>query len=197
MGPAATVSFVDMLFHHALARPEKPAIVLPDRVVTYDMMAQGILRVEHRIRLLGLSPGALVSISIDNPIRHMVVGAALFRLGHPVVAVARPEQAIALDLPVGAFLHEPGVPFMPGHRQALVDADWFEGERRPVPAGPSKGFADERMIRCVALSSGTTGRPKAISLTVVLPGGLFPPMPQPKCADQRIRPLDALRVAAR
>ena len=29
----AVVSFVDLIFHHALAQPEKPAIILPDRVV--------------------------------------------------------------------------------------------------------------------------------------------------------------------
>src|SRR6185503_12027540 len=31
---------------------------------------------------------------------------------------------------------------------------------------PAKGFVDEEKICCVALSSGTSGRPKAISLTI-------------------------------
>jgi hypothetical protein len=52
------VSFADIVFHHALSRPEKPAIILADRVVTYDMFAQGILRVEGRLRALALAPGA-------------------------------------------------------------------------------------------------------------------------------------------
>jgi acyl-coenzyme A synthetase/AMP-(fatty) acid ligase len=162
---AAVVSFADLIFHHALSRPEKPAIILPDRVATYDMLAQGILRVEERLRALALAPGTLVCLSIDNPIRHMILGAALFRLGHPVIS-AQPEHVVALQLATGAFLHGPGVSLMPGQRQVLVDDAWFEGERRPFAASPPKGFADDQAICCVALSSGTTGRPKAISLTI-------------------------------
>jgi len=162
----AVVSFVDLIFHHALARPEKPAIILADRVATYDMMAQGILRVADRIRSLDLAPGTLVCVSIDSPIRHMIVGAALFRLGYPVISVSKPDEIMPLQLPIGAFLHGPGMPFMAGQRQVVVADDWFEGERRPLTASPPQGFSNDQMICCVALSSGTTGRPKAISLTV-------------------------------
>ena len=55
---------------------------------------------------------------------------------------------------------------MAGERQVLVGDDWFAGDRRPIAASPPQGFANDQMICCVALSSGTTGRPKAISLTV-------------------------------
>ena len=163
---ASVVSFVDLIFHHALARPEKPAIILADRVATYDMMAQGILRVEDRLRRLALTPGALVCLSFDNPIRHMIMGAALFRLGHPVISVTRPEEVMSLQLPIAVFLHGAGVPLMAGAQQVLVNDDWFAGDHRPIVASPPKGFANDQMICCVALSSGTTGRPKAISLTV-------------------------------
>lgn len=167
MSPAASVvSFVDFVFHHALTRPEKPAIILADRVVTYGMMAQGILNVEERIRALALPPGALVCVSLSSPVRHMIVGAALFRLGHPVIAAGRPSDVMPMRLPVDAYLYEAGTAFMPGQRQAVVDDTWFSGEQKPVTAGTAQGFTDERTICCVALSSGTTGRPKAISLTV-------------------------------
>lgn len=164
--PAPVVSFADLVFHHALSRPEKPAIILPDRVVTYDMMAQGILRAEDRIRSLALAPGALVCLSLDSPIRQMIVGAALFRLGHPVLLAPKPATADALRLPVAAYLHDPGEPLIPEGRQAAVDEHWFAGERRPLSTSPPKGFAHDQAICCVALSSGTTGRPKAISLTI-------------------------------
>ncbi len=99
---ADVVSFVDLIFHHALSRPEKPAIILADRVATYDMMAQGILRVSDRIRSLDLPPGTLVCLSIDSPIRHMIVGAALFRLGYPVISAAKPAEIMPLQLPIGS-----------------------------------------------------------------------------------------------
>lgn len=163
---ASVVSFVDLIFHHALARPEKPAIVLADRVATYDMMAQGILRVEERLRTLDLPPGALVCVSLESPIRLMIVGAALFRLGHPVLSVAKPLDILSLQLPIGYFLQAPEGPPVPGARQAAVDDGWFVGERRSITASPPKGFANEQAIALVALSSGTTGRPKAVSLSI-------------------------------
>lgn len=165
-GARAVVSFVDLIFHHALLAPAKPAIILPDRVVTYDMMAQGILCAEDRIRSLGLNPGVLVCVSIDSPIRTLIVSAALFRLGHPVIITGKPDDCFVLRLPVGAYLHDSGTPLIPGQRQAVVDESWFIGDRRKVIASPPRGFSDDGKICCVALSSGTTGRPKPISLTI-------------------------------
>jgi acyl-coenzyme A synthetase/AMP-(fatty) acid ligase len=163
---ASVVSFADLIFHHALTRPEKPAVILADRVATYGMMAQGILRAEQHIRALALEPGGLVCLCIDSPIRQMILGAALFRLGHPVVCAAKPDDVAALQLPVGVFLHGPGVLLIPGQRHVVVDDPWFTGEQQPLRASPPAGFADEQKICCVALSSGTTGRPKPISLTI-------------------------------
>jgi acyl-CoA synthetase (AMP-forming)/AMP-acid ligase II len=163
---APVVSFADHIFHHALTRPQKPAIILPDRVATYHMMAQGILRVEARLRALALRSGVLACVALDSPIRLMIVTAALFRLGHPVLSVASPQNGASLDLPIGIFLHGPGMPPMSGQRQAIVNDDWFAGEPQPLTASPPRGFPDNDSISLVALSSGTTGRPKAISLTI-------------------------------
>ncbi len=160
------VSFADLILHHALSRPERPAIVLPDRVATYGMMAQGILLVQARLRTLGLPPGALVCLSLDSPIRQMIVGAALFRLGHPVLLASHPDHVVPLQLTVGAFLHGPGTSLIPGQRHVVVDDAWFTGAPQGASASPPQGFATESNICCVALSSGTTGRPKAISLTI-------------------------------
>jgi len=165
-GAAPVVSFADLIFHHALSRPEKPAIVLPDRVVTYGMMAQGISSVQARLRALGLPPGALVCLSLDSQIRQMIVGAALFRLGHPVLLATHPEHIVPLHLGVAALLHGPGISLIPGQRHVVIDDDWFAGAAQCAAASPPQGFAAESDICCVALSSGTTGRPKAISLTI-------------------------------
>ena len=159
-------TFADFILHHALTRPEKPAIVLADRVATYDMMAQGILRVEDRIRALHLALNELVCVAIENPIRHLIVAAALFRLGHPVMSAANAGDVVPHKLPVKVFLQ--GVPeqIFPGLRQIVVGDDWFAGERRPIVMNQSVGFENDQSICRVDLSSGTTGRPKALSLTV-------------------------------
>lgn len=159
-------TFADFIFHHARTRPEKPAIILADRVATYDMMAQGILRLEERIAALRLAPHELVCIAIESPIRHMIVAAALFRLGHPVMSAAKASDIVPSKLPVSVVLQGASEPLIPGWRQFVVGDDWFAGERRPIVASRPTGFESDQSICRVDLSSGTTGRPKALSLTV-------------------------------
>lgn len=159
-------TFADFILHHALTRPEKPAIVLADRVATYDMMAQGILRVEDRIRALKLARNELVCIAIENPIRHMIVAAALFRLGHAVMSAANASDVVPHKLPVKVFLQGAPEEIIPGLQQIVVGDDWFVGQRHPIEMDQAVGFKDDQSICRVDLSSGTTGRPKALSLTV-------------------------------
>ena len=84
-------------------RPEKPAIVLADRVVTYDMVAQGILRAADRIRALEIPRHALVGIAIESPIRHMILASALYRLGHPTLSVDKIADVLPLPFPAASF----------------------------------------------------------------------------------------------
>jgi acyl-coenzyme A synthetase/AMP-(fatty) acid ligase len=151
---------------HARVRPEKPAVILPDRIVTYDMMAQGVLRVEEQLRSLRLEPGALVGIAVENPVRHLILAAALFRLGHPSLSTWRISDVLPLELPVAVFLHATNETIHFGQRLVSVDDNWFQGDRRPFPTGPSRAFSNDDAICRIELSSGTTGLPKAISLSV-------------------------------
>ena len=81
------INFADMIFHHALSQPEKPAIVLSDRVVTYAMVAHGAMSVADRIAALNLPPHGLIAIAVDLPLRHMILATALYRLGYPSLSV--------------------------------------------------------------------------------------------------------------
>ena len=159
-------TFADDILHHALTRPEKPAIILADRVATYAMMAQGMLRVEQRLRALALKRGELVSIAIENPIRHMIVAGALFRVGHPIISAVKPVDLAQHKLPIRTFLQSEPEALIPGVKQIVVGEDWFTGEAQPIPAMRVSGFADEQDVCRVDLSSGTTGRPKALSLSL-------------------------------
>lgn len=159
-------TFADFIFHHARTRPEKPAIILADRVATFGMMAQGMLRVEERVRALRLVPHELVGIAIENPIRHMIVAAALFRLGHPMISATKIADVTPLRLPVSIFLQGEPQPLIAGLRQVMVGEEWFIGDQIDFDGTPANGFESDQSICRVDLSSGTTGRPKALSLTV-------------------------------
>ena len=89
-----------------------------------------MLRVEERIRALNLAPHELVCIAIESPIRHMIVAAALFRLGHPIMSAAKANDMIPFRLPVSVFLQADPEPLIAGCRQIIVGDEWFVGDRR-------------------------------------------------------------------
>lgn len=161
------MDFTAYLFHHARANPAKPAIVLADRVVTYGMMASGIRSVAERVRTLGLEPGALVAVAIDSPIRHLIVAAALYRLGHPILSAARTRDLPSSGLPIALILEGAAESMIPGLRQVLVGDDWFTAPPADtaVPAAGSRFSGGDAVCR-IDLSSGSTGLPKAFAVSV-------------------------------
>jgi acyl-coenzyme A synthetase/AMP-(fatty) acid ligase len=159
-GRTAQASFVDDILHYARLRPEQPAIILPDRLVSYDMLAQGIVHAEARISSLELKPDELVCVTLASPIRHLIVVAALFRLGRPSLSAASVDEIVGLKFPARVYLEDAGGALTPGLRRILVDEDWFAGPRLPIR--PALGFASEGSLCRVGFSSGTTGVPKAV-----------------------------------
>jgi acyl-CoA synthetase (AMP-forming)/AMP-acid ligase II len=69
--------------------PKKPAIILSDRMVNYDMLIKGIFSVQSIIHDLRLSREAPVGLLVDNPIRHIIVFLALLRSGFTVTSMRR------------------------------------------------------------------------------------------------------------
>jgi acyl-CoA synthetase (AMP-forming)/AMP-acid ligase II len=57
---------VDMIFFHAQANPEKPAIITSEATLTYATLRQGILSVERQLRKNQLKPGDRVAGSTST-----------------------------------------------------------------------------------------------------------------------------------
>jgi len=162
----APVSFADFVLLHARLRPEKPAVIAPDRLVTYAMLAEGMRRAQVRIARLRLAPDEPVCIAVSSPIRSLILAAALFRLGHPIVFANTPPLLVSLGLPVRTFLQDPGASLVPGMCQAIAGEDWFGSEIAGGDGAPATGFASTDSICCIEITSGSTGRPKAIASTL-------------------------------
>jgi acyl-CoA synthetase (AMP-forming)/AMP-acid ligase II len=158
MAPRRPASFVDHLFFHAAAQPDRPAVILHDRVATYAMMAQGARSVAARLRKLGFAPGEVVAIALESPIRHLIAMAALFDLGQPSLSAISPEAVLALGAPIRTILQDPGLALTPGINRVMVDESWFADAG--APRGP--GFADEDALARVEITSGSTGVSKAV-----------------------------------
>ncbi|HEY7992458.1 MAG TPA: class I adenylate-forming enzyme family protein [Stellaceae bacterium] len=158
------MSFVDTIMFHARAMPEKPAIVLGDRVLTYGMLAQGIVSVENRILTTSLKRGDVAAVVMDNPTRHFIVVFALYRLGITSVSISRMDNMAGSGLKIAAVLGDrpdagEGLPTM------VVDDGWFPSRPGGTDAPARRGFAGTDQIARIRFSTGTTGGRKAIGFT--------------------------------
>ncbi|MBL8571366.1 MAG: acyl--CoA ligase [Phreatobacter sp.] len=157
------MNFVDFVLLNGRLYPNRPAIMMLDRVVTYGMVANAIHWTCARLHQAGLRPGETVVLSFDNPVRHFVVFCALMRLG--IVSLTAGPDAATM---AGASAVLTGVANQPQAadvRSIVVDDGWFQPPADDgYPVDPAA--TDPGRLAVLALTSGTTGRSKPIAFTV-------------------------------
>ncbi|MCW1840757.1 class I adenylate-forming enzyme family protein [Prosthecomicrobium hirschii] len=153
------MSFHDHVLFNARLWPEKPAIVLMDRVVTYGMMARGIHAVAAVLGEAGLGRGAVVGVLVDLPSWNLILACALAHIGATSVPLNALDDARSFGLAFDAIVTRADVADKTPIRCLRMDERWFAlaAERPAAPFAPD-------MICRVASSSGTTGRPKLIGI---------------------------------
>lgn len=165
-------------FDHILlqtrTQPEKPAIVLEDRVVTYGMLGIAIENCARRIVALGIAKNAPVAVCVQNPIRHITLCLALYRIGICSMSLERAQTGIA-DLTFAAVLGdgEERPLLNPVNRFVAVTDDWF-GTESIGGGGLPAGFSDHREICHYALTSGATGTRKSFGCSIEYVGRHVP-----------------------
>lgn len=167
------INWFDHIRFYIRNQPETPAMVMEDRVITYGMLGQGLERCAQQIAALEPSRDGTVAVVVANPIRHMILCLALFRLGLRSLSLAHGQQnqsiagiVLALGDRQAGQLHTQA---RPAHRFVEVTDAWFadEAPRRELPPG----FASAAEICRLSLTSGTTGAPKILQFTVADMGG--------------------------
>ena len=160
------MTFVELILYHGLTHPQKPAMILPDRIVTFGMLREGILSAEERIAVAGLESGQLVAIVIDSPTKHLALACALFHLGIASMSIAKAAIAEAIGVKIDAVLQDGSFAFAPGLKQIFVGDDWLApGAQKRSVARQARAFGEDDVCR-VTLTSGTTGPPKPIGRTL-------------------------------
>ncbi len=156
---------LDAIFLQATSCPTRPAIALVDRIVTYDMLARGVLAVERRSKLSGIRPGDVVAVALTSPIRHIIVTLALLRLGAISVSIDEPDAPSAQQLQANWTFVEDFEDVADKSHAHLVTDDWFHGFDGPFNlAAPAHSLDDDEVCRLI-MSSGTTGMPKPLAFT--------------------------------
>ena len=127
-------NWFDHIQFHLRTRAQRPAIVMEDRVVTYDMLRVAIARCARRIAALGISGDAPVAILVANPIRHIALCLALFRVGIASISIEHGQPGID-GVRFAAVLGDDKAKAHvdPASRFVEVTGDWFETD--PIGGG--------------------------------------------------------------
>jgi len=163
-------NWFDRILLHTRMQPETPAIVTEDRVVTYGMLGTAIENRARRIADANIDRSGVVAVLVQNSIRDLTLCLALFRIGVRSMSLERGQPGIA-DLKFAAVLSDAKSKSLFGPAQRIIEVTdaWFVPE--PVAGGSLPApFSDGQQVRREALTSGTTGAPKAIRTTVAYVG---------------------------
>lgn len=152
-----------MLMYYGWATPEKQAIILADKIVTFRMIASGIRSVGAALADCGLNSRHVVAVRVDNHARHLIIVSALYRLGIASVSVSGAEDLPKAGVRVDAIISDRNQAFSGFGRLILVNDDWFARPFDPAAPRPA-GFRDDDLARII-MSSGTTAAPKAIGMS--------------------------------
>lgn len=157
------MNIVEPILFQAKFQPEAPALCAQGSdVVSYAKLAAQIHNVGRRAMALGLRPGNVVVLSIDNPMLHATVLLGLTRVG--IITVSVGTQNLPAELKVDAVIANINYPFALEVRHLPFDSSWIAGDGAPVErTRDARSESDE--ICKIILTSGTTGDAKAIALT--------------------------------
>ena len=156
------------ILYHARSSPDRPALAFVGATATYGMLGRGVTTTCRFLRAEGLSPGMTVAIEVGNPIHHIALILALEIQGVTSISVltrhALAEAGLRVDALLIDSLREPD----PTIRTIRVDDAWF-AMAPAIDIDLTGGLKDGQYYRII-LSSGTTGKPKAVGYTSALVG---------------------------
>jgi acyl-CoA synthetase (AMP-forming)/AMP-acid ligase II len=159
------MNIVDPILFQCRQQPPAAAICVPGPgigLISYRRLEHFIHNIGRHALALGLAPGNVAAVKIDDVILHAVVLLALARLCIATVSVR--EGVGRLPLKIDALLSDRPQPLAGIDRVARCDLSWTEGDGRPIEPQYIPVVRDEDLCRLI-LTSGTTGTPKAVAVS--------------------------------
>ena len=154
----------------ARMRESEPAIAFAGGVATYGLLAKGVEACLVQLQRLDLAPGDVVALLVRNPFHHAALILALALLGRASASITgRAQVEFSGALPAVTLTDVPEFQ-LPGSRVVAIGDDWFEVDPTR-PADYAKllalpGFEKPDDVVRVSFSSGTTGYPKAVGISL-------------------------------
>ena len=159
------MNIVDPILFQCQRQPPAPAICVPGPgigLISYRRLEQFIHNISRRLVAVGVAPGNIVVVSIQDIIFHSAVLLALTRLGITTMSVRADISSV--PFPIDALITEVTRSFANVARVIPVDLSWTEGDGRPLESHFLHSGNSNDLCRII-LTSGTTGEAKAVALS--------------------------------
>ncbi|MDR3472444.1 MAG: fatty acid--CoA ligase family protein [Devosia sp.] len=158
------------VIYQARMREDEPAIAFAGGVATYGLLVKGVAASVEELRRLGLRRGDIVALHVQNPFHHAALILALALTGQVSASIMGRAQVEFSGVTPAVVLTDRADFELPGSRVVPLDDQWFVVD----PGAPADyagllalpGFADPGEVVRVVFSSGTTGYPKAVGMTL-------------------------------
>jgi acyl-coenzyme A synthetase/AMP-(fatty) acid ligase len=160
------MNIFDPIFLQASVSPNRPALAFPGGFVSYGQLASAATATANSLSAAGVQKGQLAAIDIANPAFQIITTVALGRLGISSINMPTSDPAYYSGLDVKTYIGDRPNTAFSNAQSITTDQNWFASKLSAKVQVPGKGIqlAPDEVCR-VAVSSGTTGRPKAIALT--------------------------------
>jgi acyl-coenzyme A synthetase/AMP-(fatty) acid ligase len=154
---------VDPFLSQAFTQPKAAALCAPGPgigLISYGRLANFVNNISRRLRKIGIAPGRVVAIAIQDPIFQVAIMLALTQLGAATVSRRVERSAVDID---ALIADEP--PDSTEIREIiLADMSWVEGDGSPLTPAERPAYRPSDICRII-FTSGSTGTPKAVAFS--------------------------------
>ena len=163
--------YSDWFQRHAVTRGNAVAVATPAGKLTYAGFYRAVHAIAYRLAESGVRAGEIVGICVESQPLHCVLIVALNRMGCVPMTVGRPlDEGTPIILPEGlsidrVLVEEPFSGVLPAGA-LRVHLDWLKtGNERPRE-WQAAGLLSGEALAHIFASSGTTGKMKAVGLSM-------------------------------
>jgi cyanophycin synthetase len=162
------MNLIEPIHEHAKTRPDAPAIITPQRNISWSELDSLIWSTALKLSEYGLKSGDRVGIAMAHPVIHLVIALALARMGVAHIAIAASESGqvrneLSTKLELKALISDLENIVKTTSNAVLLNKLVV----RNINSGQKESLRsiDGSLTWLISQSSGTTGKPKYFSIS--------------------------------
>jgi acyl-coenzyme A synthetase/AMP-(fatty) acid ligase len=153
------MQLVDEILFWAKVAPHRPAVIQPDLILTYQMLADAIASSTQRIVKSDFDPHEPVAVLLDNPGKTLAVCFGLMQSGYAIAPVDAGLLPHLQAAGIRNLIHAADARIA-GGRNIRFDDSWLHSPNGTSVLPGARGQPRTDAVATVFFTSGTTGAPK-------------------------------------